>query len=324
MLHKLSGALLGAMLLSSTSALAQVAGPGTITICSGSAGANYDFAANEIGSRLQPIFGKVILKNTEGSLDNLRKLLNGECDMAFAQSDVADLYRIENPSSATVIVPFKNIYTEYVQVLCPVRTKWMSLSDLSNARKKGVPVKLIVGKDGSGTAETWRSIRQIDPETLDKIERLPEKPDPIAVSTVKDSDNTCMFWVSGLNSGDLALANETSIKTRDRKPSLNIISFEKSSLDVLKDSNGAPIYAFDTIEAKLPVEGRPGLYNNLISDRGYWSSNFKIEVPTVEAKLMTTKAFKDSIKEKAARMVTAIEDASPTIWNKVNPGNGLP
>lgn len=297
--------------------------PNRLRICAGSPDGNYTWVADQIGTRLKngKIFADVQVINTAGSLDNLRRLQRGECDMALSQSDVADQFRIENPGSMSKLVPFKTIYTEYTQILCPVATGWSSLADLSKARKAGTPVKMIVGSDGSGTAETWRVIRQTDPDTLDKIERVADDPDITAASRVKDSKDTCMLWVSGLNSPGMQAANDMSVKTRNQKPSLALISVAADSLSKIKDSGGNPIYEPKTITAKEPEKGKPGLYNNLIPDSGWISTSKQITVPAVNAVLMTTAAYKAAIKDKAGRIVQSIEDAAPTIWNRINPGD---
>jgi hypothetical protein len=297
--------------------------PNSLRICAGSPDGNYTWAATQIGDRLKAgkIFERVTIINTAGSLDNLRRLSRGECDMAFSQSDVADLYRLDNPGSLSKLDPFKTIYTEYTQILCPRATGWTSLADLAKARKGGAPVKMIVGADGSGTAETWRAIRQSDEETLGKIERLAEDPDISAASKVKDSKDTCMLWVSGLNSPGMQAANDMSVRTRSQKPSLALISVDTQSLAGIKDNQGQPIYSPKTIEAKEPAKDKPGLYNNLIADTGFFSSSKTITVPAVDAKLMTTKAYKAAIKDKSGRIIQVIEDTAPTIWNRINPGD---
>lgn len=299
---------------------AAAAEPGALRICTGGPSGNYTFAGKEIAGRLASTFKEVKIVPTGGSLDNLRKLVSGECDMGFSQSDVADLYRIENPSAMSVLYPFKTIYTEYTQILCPTKTGWTKLSDLAEARKKGAPVKMIVGPNGSGPAETWRAIRQSNPDAYDKIERVPDSPDITAASKVKDSADTCMLWVSGLNSGDMVSANDMSVRTRDHKPALSLISVDDKNVFSIKDSNGQPIYKSEKVSARAPAKNKAGMYQNLIPDRGgYFSTDMSVTVAAVDAVLMTTNAVRDQIKGQSGAIVQAIEDAQPTIWNKANP-----
>jgi TRAP-type uncharacterized transport system substrate-binding protein len=297
--------------------------PDILRIGTGGAAGNYKWAGDEIGGRLAPEFKSVEVKTSDGAKANMSDLMEGKIDMGFAQSDVAALYRLENPASLSVLYPFKAIYTEYVHFLCPRATGWTKLSDIAAARKSGIPVKMIVGGNGSGNSETWRAFFQQNPEAYEKIERLTDTVDLAAVSKVKDSKDTCLLWVSGLNSPSMASANAMSTNTRDRKPSLQLLDVDDDKIKSIKDTDGQAIYDFEKVAAKQPEKGKAGMYNNLIADKSSWysSADNSINVPTVKAVLMTTAAYRQAIKAKTGRIIQTIEDATPTIWNKVNPTN---
>ena len=288
--------------------------PTKVRMCAGSESGNYTFSGNEIKKRYPGV--EVII--TGGSLDNLRRLMNNECDMAFSQSNVADLFVAENPAALSTIEPFKTVYEEYVHVLCPTATGWDSIQDMANAGQ----ARMIVGPDGGGSGETWRSLRQAN-DKYGKIERLADKIDVTAASTVKDSTNTCMLWVSGLNSPDMQAANLISTNTRDHKPALRLIDVDDDAMENLLGSDGRPLYQWKDITRVEPVKGKNGkptggLYNNLIKDG--WGDD-TVHVPIVEANLMIRSDFKAAAAPMLSRLVLAIEDASPTIWNRVNPAS---
>lgn len=288
-----------------------------LRICTGSETGNYQWAAAQIISRIgQDVFQKVVLVPTTGSLMNLRKLSADDCDMGFAQADVVGQYIIENPASHDNLSVFKVVYDEYVHILCPVRSGWTSLSDIADAKGQR---RLIVGAEGSGTAETWRIMRSVDDKKYNGIERLNDPVDITSASTVMDSHDICMLWVSGLNSSDMIAANELSVRTQDGQPSLQLISIDDSAVTQIKGPDGMPLYKLRTIAPKPALDGVPALYDHLINNGG-WFSSASVNVLTVPAELMIRNDYRDAIgRQRAGRLIRAIVDAQPTIWNRVNP-----
>lgn len=288
-----------------------------LRICTGSETGNYHWAAGQIASRIgDDVFQKIILVPTTGSLMNLRKLSANECDMGFSQADVVGQYIIENPASHDSLNVFKVVYDEYVHILCPLRSGWTSLADIADAQGRR---RLIVGAEGSGTAETWRIMRSVDDKKYGNIERLNEPVDITSASTVMDSRDTCMLWVSGLNSSDMIAANELSVRTPNGKPSLQLISIDDDTITEIKGPDGAPLYKSRTIEPKPALDGVPALYDHLINNGG-WLSSASVDVLTVPAELMIRSDYRDAIgRQRTGRVIRAIVDAQPTIWNRVNP-----
>jgi TRAP-type uncharacterized transport system substrate-binding protein len=297
-------ACLVAALFAAVPAMAQPSKP-AMRICSGPTSGNYHFAASEIGNRLTSAFQVTVIA-TRGSVANLRHLIANECDVAFVQSDVADLFKLENPTSISQLYTVKTLYSEYVQVICPVAADWSRITHVGKAKGK-----MIVGEDGSGTAETWRALRKADDSLYGAVERIPDA-GITALSQVKDSKDTCMLWVSGLNAPDMQAANVMSINTKDHKPSLTLISVDDRDMYYIKDSSGKPMYRFEKIYRKSASGNQPGMYENLMQSSS-------VTVPVVDALLIARKDYYDSIKPQMGRVTIAIEDASPTIWKRVNP-----
>ena len=144
-----------------------------LRFCTGSKSGNYHFAAETIAAHL----GRAVFPQggtfvaSEGSLSNLRKLAANDCDVAFTQADVLQQYLLDHPGEAG-ISPFKTLYSEYVQVLCPAAAGWSSIQDLGKHQ-----ATLIVGPDGSGTAETWRTLRRVNDKLYGGISLNPDPPD---------------------------------------------------------------------------------------------------------------------------------------------------
>jgi TRAP-type uncharacterized transport system substrate-binding protein len=210
----------------------------------------------------------------------------------------------------TALVPYKVMYDEYVHLICPVAANWSRVTHVGKAKDS----KIIVGPNGGGTAETWRILRSADTSLYDHVERLPDAPDIEALSQVKDSTNTCMLWVSGLNSADMRAANMLSVNTKDHKPALTLIDVDDRDMKNLKGQNGKPMYEMQTINWAAPSGESGGQYSNLMQSSS-------VNVPTVHALLVMRVDYRDALKAagKSGRLVQAIEDALPTIWGRVNP-----
>ena len=296
---------------------AQTSSPNVLRVCTGSQTGNYHWSFQQIRSRIgDDVFQQIVEVPTSGSLENLRKMTKGDCDMGFSQADVVGQYLIENPGSRDNLSVFKVLYEEYVQILCPVASGWNSLSDIAVAKGQR---RMIVGENGSGTAETWRIIVGVNDKKYGAIERDNQPADITSANTVLDSKNTCMLWVSGLNSNDMRSANELSVRTPNGKPGLRLIAIDDAALTKIKGPNGDPLYKMRTIHPHPASHGTPALYDHLINNGGFFSSA-SIDVLTVPANLMIRNDFREAMgRQRSARIMRAIGDALPTIWNRVSP-----
>lgn len=294
-----------ALALASTMGIASAQETNTLRICAGATDGNYHFAASEIANRVKGSFKTVEVLTTGGSLDNLRKLSSGECDMGLSQSDVYDLYKLENPASITSLEAYKTLYSEYVHLICPVAADFSRVTHLGKANGG-----LIVGPDGGGQAETWRALRKADESLYGKVERIASSVGISSASKVKDSKNICMLWVSGLNSPSMQAVNIMSVNTPNKKASLMLLNVDDRDFKSITGSDGKPLYRFESINRVKPSGNKAGMYNNLMQSSS-------VTVPVVDAILVTTRAFKQSLGSKDGRLVVAIEDASPTIWKRV-------
>ncbi|HWH76026.1 MAG TPA: hypothetical protein VNT76_01595, partial [Candidatus Binatus sp.] len=169
----------------------------------------------------------------------------------------------------------------------------------------------IIGPNGSGTAETWRIIRSTNESKYGNVEIDHRAVDIDSASIVMDSDNTCMLWVSGLNSSDMVAANELSIRNHN-KPMLRLLTIDDNALALRKSSDGNPQYKRRAITPHPPADGHPALYDHLISGAN-------VDVLVVRAVLMMRADYRDALKTKLGRFLRAIGDAQPIIWSRVNP-----
>lgn len=319
MLTRLMTAAVFSCLLASPVLAQTVPDTKSVRVCTGGKSGNYFWAGSEIAKRFSPdLFTSATLVNTNGSLTNLRRLTSNDvterCDIGFSQSDVMNQFQVEYPGTHEQIGLLKIAYTEYVHIVCPVASGWNTLSDIADA--KGTR-KMIVGPDGSGTAETWRIMRQADSKKYDAIQRDPSPADYSSAHTVADSKDTCMLWVSGLNSNDMKSANTLSLRNAAGKPALRLISINDTKMLTIKGQDGLPLYKINTISPIIPQNGKPGLYDNLIPN-GWFSTS--VDLIGISAYIMIRNDYKVAMpRDRLARLLEAIDDAQPTIWARVNP-----
>ena len=281
-----------------------------LRFCAGSPTGNYTFAAERIAERARAGTVEMEVVTTAGAADNLRRLRAGECDLALSQSDVFDLHGAEDPEGVRGIVPFKRVYSEYVHLLCP------TASGLTSTAGFGPDTRLITGAEGSGTSETWRAFRAAVPR-LDAVQRIPEPVNLVAVNRVKDSRDTCMLWVSGLNSSDIQGANAMSANTPDRRRAMRLVGVNERVLRNVRGSDGRPMYRFE------PIRARFGSYDNLIDPARDPETRAvrpgTVMVPVVDAIIFARAEVLGSLADRGSALVQVVEAAGPSIWARVSP-----
>ncbi|MBD0271509.1 MAG: hypothetical protein ICV73_06225 [Acetobacteraceae bacterium] len=286
------------------------AGPRPLRFCAGILTGNYTFAAERIAERARSGALDMEVVATPGAADNLRRLSANECDVALSQSDLFDLRSVEVPEAVRGIVPFKRVYTEYVHVLCPIA------SGLTGTSQFGPNTRLITGTEGSGASETWRAFRAAVPR-LNGVQRIPDPVNLVAVNRVKESRDTCMLWVSGLNSSDMQGANAMSANTPDRRRTMRLVGVNEPVLRGARGSDGRPMYRFE------PIRARFGSYDNLIDPvRDPESRALRpgaVMVPVVDAVIFAREDVLAALPDKGSGLVRAVEEAGPGIWARVSP-----
>lgn len=295
---------------------------GDMCICTGSPTGNYQKAgeaiAKQLGGGLQA-HTKFI--NTNGSLDNLNLVAGGQCSVGVTQSDVYDMWRTEAPNANNVTV-MQDLYTEYFHVLCPANAGIADLDGLANKH-----ATLIIGPPGSGTAETWRSLRAVDEKKYGNT-NIDVSSDPVdagSIQAVKASSGkshpVCMEWISGLNSTAMQNANARSWDPATGKPVLALISVNDKRMLALPGRDG-PRYTVQAIYPAGPVpdKHKPGFYDHLINNGGLFS-NSSVDVLAVPAQLVMNKAFKEGMsRTHFSELSTAVDDASGALRKEMSPG----
>jgi len=288
--------------------------PAKVRFAAGVSSGNYTAVAREITAHMGGLFPsgiEILTSDTEpvstnGSLANLRLLAENKADIAFCQADVLGTFLGENPEvSDRVIVVNSGLYKEYVHLLVPRATGWTRINHVG----KAAPASgIIVGPDGTGTAETWRSLRKADPKLYDNVRRVPTTPSREALGQVAAADSkTCMLWISGLNAPLLQQANTLSVAVDAKKPSLALADFNDRDMIGLTGADRKPLYLRETVRRS------DKLYPNLMTSS-------TIDVLAVQAVLLMRADFRRSLKQgQVDRFLQAVDDAGPTIRARVQP-----
>ena len=158
------------LILLLSSSLSTFANP-IIGMPTGSSGGTYFPMGSDIASLAAKEGVEINVKNSSGSLDNIRRMAGSEnAGISIVQSDVID-YLSKNPSriNKTVLRNLRLIfplYNEEVHLLA--RKEITSISDLQNKR-------VVVGKLGSGTHITSNNILNIVDVNVEQIHDLTPK-----------------------------------------------------------------------------------------------------------------------------------------------------
>jgi len=218
---------------------------------------------------------------TNGSIDNLKRLYNKEIDGAIVQSDSFKVFKKEYPKSK-FMTEQASLYKEYVHILVNKKSNIKSVKDLT---AKNI---MYIGK-GSGSEVTWKGFCLLD-KKYKKIRTEYANPSA-AILKVASNPDAVMIYVSGLNSGTMKYANETS---KSLKNNLRLINVDDWDFDDAKDQFGNKIYNFTKIPSNTYKNLQPGIFSG-------------IETISVDAVLILSDSW---IKENGAE---AFEDFSVTV-----------
>lgn len=244
-----------------------------LRVCTGGPNGGYFRTASEIASTLKGTLTVEVIE-TNGSLDNLRKLEAGECDAAIVQSDAYGDYISTRPASTLNIERLTPLYTEYANLICNRNVGIGKVGDL-----RGKDLTVAVGPTTSGTAVTWRSLVKQSPDFAE----IKTDSDPISNRTVAKlvdaTDIQCALFISGLGSGTLLEVNANA------NGALGLISFDHEGFDDLVDPKGKRVYENSTI----PGGTYPGLQNY-----GFLGGQSDIPTIRVTAVLVANVAWADA------------------------------
>jgi len=163
----------------------QIAGGGTT-------GVYYGYGAAAAAVLTEALDTPVEVVETEGSVDNLRRVSGGEAVFGFAQSDAAvdaliGAGRFDRPAPVRAVA---RLYDEYVHVVVRAQSSIVSIRDLAERR-------FSLGAEGSGVAVVATRVLEaagIEPSTV----RDPRLGVDASIQALQRGEIDGFFWVGGL------------------------------------------------------------------------------------------------------------------------------
>lgn len=235
--------------LTATAASAQYRQPGSLTpvqaapqqrqdnrpivkVCTGSQDGVYFFASQAMAQfgrsfRVQPVL-------TQGSLENVQKVTEGQCDVAFAQDDAIRVYRTLDARAEASVERGMEMYREYVHLLC---NRESGITKISQLRKGHV---VAIGPEGSGAQVVWQALVETDRNKYGAITTSPKAGIRALMAIQDGSEVTCSLYVGGLGNGTL---KRDAQKYADKVVLVNV----NEGVEGVKNAKGQSIYTYGAI-----------------------------------------------------------------------------
>lgn len=279
------------------SAQAQTQARPIFRLCTGSESKTYYKAGQEVRKvAMGSAFGvDVQVIPTDGSINNLEKLLAGECDGVFAQSDAALVLSSSKPQIISAVERAGNLYNEEVILACNRKANISSMGDLK-------PDTTIAVSGGSRvTFDAFKS----------KVKNFKGQPIDLsgerAIGSVSDgSEVQCLF--------DVAARGSAFIKTNLSSVGDQVVlvsTYDKSVGNDIKDPRGRAIYE----EGELPANTYPRL-----QPRG-WTGSKAVDIMVVPALFLGSTRFIQDQPKVYDKVLGAFRDAKGPITRLITPKN---
>ena len=219
--------------------------PPTFRLCTGSDAGNYFRAGHILKSKASSARVEVIA--TQGSLDNLDRLVGGQCDGAFVQADALLVYSAKNAAALSTIERAGVLYQEQVHLLCNRQAGISRITDLGKANT------VAVGPDGSGSRTTWDAFALAGKKRFGAV-NVDTRAGVRALSAAADGSAVqCALWVGALNASFL----KSDAQAQGDRLVL-VRSDDREMVASAKDSRGQPVYSYGEIPAGTYPRIQPG------------------------------------------------------------------
>ena len=211
-----------------------------LRVAGGSAGGSYDTYAHRLGELLDERSVEVL--ETNGSGENIEKLVSGDADIAFAQLDVYADKVVGDPDKYHQLEVVGKVSDECVYMAVAKNGPVRNFGDLAHNRLER-PLRVALGDESSGTRGTWRYLVFLLP-ALDEIS-IGTDSGAIAINRLDLGGYDAVGWVTDPDNLDHA-----SLKAALANEDLQLISVDDSAL-VSALPNGVKVYE----SKKVKVEG---------------------------------------------------------------------
>lgn len=290
----IAGAILGLAAVGPAAA----AEPG-FRLCTGNEAGNYFRAGHVLKSKSGSVAIDVV--PTQGSLDNLDRMLRGDCDGGFVQSDALLVYSARNAQALSSVERAGVLYQEQAHLLCNRNAGIGSVRDLTKAHT------VAVGPDGSGNRTTWDAFTIANKKRYGVV-NVDTRAGVRALSAVADGSQVqCALWVGALNAafmkGDAQSQGDRIVLVR---------SDDREMIDSAKDAQGKSVYGYGEIPA--------GTYPR-IQPSGHLYGTKALDTIVVDALFVTRLGWVNANERAYDALLRAFSAAKPQIQALAQPQN---
>lgn len=172
-----------------------MAGP-TLKLCTARPDGVYHAAGKTIQQAAKADGISIELVESEGSLDNLNRMVARGCDGAIIQADAYLVFQKRNPEKHLSIQGPLPLYEEHMHLVCRRDTGIERVEDLLGS---SAHPWVMVGEPFSGSSVTWRSLQMHKPVYLRVSTQELGGAEALNI-ILRGNQGQCLFQVSGLGS----------------------------------------------------------------------------------------------------------------------------
>jgi TRAP-type uncharacterized transport system substrate-binding protein len=203
-------------------------------LCTGNPNLNYYKAGHMLKTKSDSVMVDVI--ETKGSLDNLDKMISGECDGAYVQNDALLVYSQKNAQAISTMERAGILYSEQAHMLC---NKSAELGRMVNLTKD---MTVAIGPEGSGAHTTWDAFVMADKKRYGVV-NTDSRSGQRALNAVADGSGvTCALVVTALNS---SFMKNDAQQFGDKI--VLVGTDDRDMANTAKDSKGRNIYSYGEV-----------------------------------------------------------------------------
>ncbi|TXM65753.1 TAXI family TRAP transporter solute-binding subunit [Methylobacterium sp. WL120] len=292
-------ALLAGLLLGSSLFAAPAAADPGFRLCTGYDTGNY-FKAGHLLKRTSTSVPVEVVAS-QGSLDNLAKMIAGQCDGAFVQADAMLVFSSRNAQALSGIERAGVLYAEDAHLLCNRTSGIGRVTDLTKVNT------VAVGPDGTGARTTWDAFVLADKKRYGPVQTDPRS-GVRALSAVSDGSQVqCLLYVGAPGA---SFMKDDASALGDRVVLAGTDDWDMGG--VAKDSRGKAVYGYGEIPAGTYPRIQPG---------GVVFGTKPVKTITVEALFVTSTAWISGNEGAYDKVLRAFTAAGPAIKALAKPGN---
>lgn len=275
------------------------ADPGKFRLCTGSDAGNYYKAGHILKSKAGALAIDVV--TTGGSLDNLDRVVRGDCDGAFVQSDAMLVYSARNAQAISTIERAGVLYKEQAHLLCNRAAGVGRITDLTSKHT------VAIGGDGSGARTTWDAFVLADKKRYGPVQ-VDGRSGVRGLSAVADGSQVqCLLWVGAVNAS--LMRNDAQVHG-DRVVLVGTDDWDMGK--VAKDARGVAVYGYDEIPADTYKRIQPS---------GTVFGTKAVKTITVDALFVANTTWIGANEAAYDKLLRAFAAAGPSIKTLIAPAN---